>query len=253
LREPKVSFRILHRCDFHCPSCSTFSGPERRGIMSAADFDRAMEILAAEGFGGQLNISGGETTLHPDLGAMLASAASRLPASASICVFTNGHWVGGSGWRELLAAMSAGPNVLVRFSLDRWHAVGQVRVGGGEPSDDRVRAAEHERITKAGMFLKACREMGREPGTQFDIAFKGTLEEGRAYTQDLGDVPLYLIRFRSRPARRPKECGFLAVDVTEDDEVLVYPTLGHIPTSEPAGGLETLADVLARNRRALDE
>ena len=252
MSEPKISFRILHRCDFDCPSCSTFSGPHRRGQMLATDFDLAMEILAGEGFVGQLNISGGETTLHPDLTSMLSNAANRLPGASSICVFTNGHWVGREGWRDRLAALSAGPNILIRFSLDRWHAVGQVQAAGDEPTEERVLAAEKERIEKARQFIGAGHDLGLEPGRHFDFAFKGSRAEGAAYMQDLGDVPLYLIPFRSRPAQRPKEYGFFAVDVTDEDQTLVYPTLGHIPTNEPAGGLERLAEVLARNRRELD-
>ena len=70
--DPKASIRILHRCNFRCPACSTFSGPDCKGMMSLVDFCKAVEILATERFQGQLNVSGGEPTLHPALEAMLA-------------------------------------------------------------------------------------------------------------------------------------------------------------------------------------
>lgn len=247
--EPKVSIRVLHRCNFRCPACSTFSSPERKGVLAVSDVERALEVLATEDFQGQLNFSGGETTLHPDLPAMLALAAERL-GKAHVAVFTNGDWVGPDGWEDRLHSFLAGPNVLVRFSLDRQHA-GGAALARGEPLDeDRVRAVEAERFDKARMFLEACRALGAKPGANYDFAFKGSFDEGREYTACLGDVPLYLIRFREDPSRRPKAFGFLAVDVDEDGRVLVFPTLGHIPSDEPLGGLETLAEALAMNRDA---
>ena len=93
--------------------------------------------------------------------------------------------------------------------------------------------------------------MKAQPGVNFDFAFKGSLEEGRAYTRELGEVPLYLIRFRPFPAERPKEPGFFAIDVDEENRPEVYLTLGHIPAHESFGGLDTLAAALEINRKAV--
>ena len=221
-------------------------------MITRADFCKAVDILATERFRGQLNVSGGETTLHPALEAMLTYAAEWLE-KACIAVFTNGDWVGFPGWRKRLEALLAGPNVLVRFSLDRQHAEGAVLARASGLDERLVKAVELERLDKARMFLHACRKLGAVPGVNFDFAFKGSLQEGREYTKDLGEVPLYLIRFRRDPSHRRKEFGFLAVDVDGHDSVAVYPTLGHIPTGESLGGLETLAAALEMNRNALSE
>ena len=250
--DPKISIRILHRCVFRCPACSTFSGPDLRGLMSPEDFRRVIDFLAVEGFQDQLNISGGEPTLHLSLEEMLTYAAQHL-ARARIAVFTNGYWVGAPGWRKRLRGLLAGPNLLVRFSLDRQHAEGAVLAKSPTPDEQLVRTMELERLDQARLFLEACRELGAVPGVNFDFAFKGSLQEGRRYTTDLGEVPLYLIRFRPNPSARPKQYGFLAIDVDEHNRVSVYPTLGHIPTGEPLGGPETLPEALAMNRNHAEE
>ena len=249
-KDPVCTVRILRRCNFRCPSCSTFSGPEGRGAISLTDFCLAADILAGEGFAGQLNISGGETTLHPDFGAMLSYASTRLE-KARISVFTNGQWVGQAGWLDILGSLMAGPNVVVRFSLDRQHAEGEVRGRCRQWTEGEIRASERARIEKARSFLRACSDMKAQPGVNFDFAFKGSLEEGRAYTRELGEVPLYLIRFRPFPAERPKEPGFFAIDVDEENRPEVYLTLGHIPAHESFGGLDTLAAALEINRKAV--
>ena len=249
-RDPVCTVRILHHCNFRCPACSTFSGPNGRGMISLRDFCSAVDILSAEGFKGQLNISGGETTLHHQLDAMLAYSAERL-GQARICVFTNGHWIGLPGWRDRLRSFLSGPNVVVRFSLDRQHAEGEVRARYNEWNEDQVRSSEAARMEKAQSFLQACLEMNAKPGINFDFAFKGSLEEGRAYTSPLGEAPLYLITFRPFPAKRSKEPGFFAIDIDAENRPKVYPTLGHISAHEPLGGLETLAMALEMNRKAL--
>ena len=66
-------------------------------------------------------------------------------------------------------------------------------------------------------------------------------------------VPLYLIRFRPEPERRPKQFGFFALDVDQRSRARVYLTLGHIPTGESLGGVETLGEALRVNRDALRE
>ena len=88
------------------------------------------------------------------------------------------------------------------------------------------------------------------PGANFDFACEVTLEAARDYTRNLGNVPLYAIRFRSDPDRRPREIGFLAADVREDDSVKVYTTLADIPLGKHLGAIEALGDAWAMNRAA---
>lgn len=250
-REPKVSIRILHECNFRCPACGTFSGPNRNGIMSLSDFRKAVDILADEQFRGQLNISGGETSLHPDLDQMLMYVSEKLP-DINIPVFTNGHWVGRTGWEERLHSLLTDYNVLIRFSLDKQHAIGAHRAGFTRLTSPTVQDVEKERLDIANQFIEACREYGAQPGLDYDFAFKGTLEEGKEYTYTLGQVPIYTIKFRQNPLERPKKMGFMALDVNEQNKPAVYTTLGHIPEGELMGNLDVLADALNINRRELN-
>jgi hypothetical protein len=243
--EPKVTVRIIGKCNFRCPTCSTFSGPERAGLLTVSEFSRIAGFLAGCGFRGPLHISGGETTLHPGLPEIVAEASAALPESR-IAIFTNGDWVGADGWREQLKRLLAGPNVLVRFSLDKFHVLGRAAAL-------LVTLAESERalFQKAHDFLEACLREGAEPGIHFDFAFKGTSLEGREYLAPLGPVPVYPIVFQKDPLHRPKQMGFMAVDLDGDGRALVFPSLGHIPAGEPLGGIETLPLALEINRRAL--
>jgi hypothetical protein len=250
--EPKVTFRIIRRCNFDCPGCCTFSRIDRKGDVRLGDFKQAIDILDDCGFQGILNISGGETTLHQDLPTMISYASSRLNL-ARIALFTNGDWIGRRDWEEKLAALFAGPNVLIRVSLDRQHTEGKLRGSGIIPDEQQVEKEESARFEKAGLFLKVMTGLGAVPGINFDFAFKGDIRQASVYMSDYGEVPVYLIKFREDPENRPREYGFLAIDVQENDDLLVYPTLGHIPLNKPLGGLESLASALEMNRSAMIE
>jgi hypothetical protein len=219
--------------------------------MQLEDFRRAAEMLERADFRGILNISGGEPTLHPDLGRLLRCAAYCTPG-ARVVLFTNGHWIGTNGWRDLLSSLLAGPNQLVRFSLDRQHAIGRA-LAEGSAMPETIARIERERLGQAQRFIKACADFGAKPGVNYDFAYKGSLEEAESYTRALGPVPLYTIRFRRDPARRARRMGFFAVDVQGDDSVRVYTTLADIPAGRPLGGLEALPEALAMNRAAVRE
>lgn len=250
--QPKISFRIIRSCNFDCPGCSTFSHRDRKGAVRPDDFRRAVDILASCNFEGILNLSGGEPTFHKDLPSLTRYASLRLP-EARIALFTHGDWVGAPGWEQKLGSLFVGKNVLIRFSLDRQHSEGALLALEGKVTRNRLAAVESRRKGKARLFKDAMLSLEAVPGENFDFAFKGSLPEARRYMAGLGHVPVYLIRFRADPEDRPKEYGFLAVDVQEDNELLVYPTLGHIPTGEPLGGIETLSRALEWNRTALRE
>ena len=250
--EPKISFRIIRSCNYDCPGCSTFSHMERKGAVRRDDFERAVDILASCRFEGTLNLSGGEPTFHKDLPSLVRYASERLP-KARIALFTNGDWIGTPGWERKLRYLFVGKKVLIRFSLDRQHAEGALLAVEGRVSRKGLERVEKERKEKARLFKDAMLSFEAVPGVNYDFAFKGSLSEAGRYMAGLGDVPVYLIRFREDPEDRPREYGFLAIDVQESDELLVYPTLGHIPTGEPLGGIETLCRAVELNRTALKE
>lgn len=248
--EPKLTIRILRYCNLRCPSCSTFSGPTERGMLRLEEFQAAVDSLARAAFGGVVNISGGETTYHPQLAPMLVYASERLPGS-HIVLFTNGTWIGKPWWLRRLRRLASGPNVLIRFSLDRQHLEGVLAAGTGPISDADRQRLEREQFKRAERFLKACEQLGLAPGTRYDFAFKGARSEAEAYLDRLGTVPIYPIAFERDPAHRPKKYGFFAVDIDKEGRPWVYATLGHIPRAEPLGGLEALPRALAMNRRRL--
>jgi len=250
-KEPKLTVRIIGRCNFRCPACSTFSSPERKGLLSIEDFRRILDILKEEHFHGVLNISGGEPTLHPHLNSVV-SAASRELSKARIVVFTNGDWVEEVGWENHLRDLFCGENVLIRFSLDRQHAEGKARRQSNGSDMRMIESIEKERLKKARLFLKACLEENMIPGLNFDFAFKGAVPEANKYFSSLGEVPVYPIHFHRNPWKRPLEMGYLAVDLKEDGQPVVFLTLGHISKGEPLGGLEKLPLALKWNREALE-
>jgi hypothetical protein len=245
-KEPKITFRIIRRCSFDCPGCSTFSTLTRKGAIRVRDFRKAVDILATHDFRGTMNISGGEPTFHRGLPDMIRYASARLP-SARIAVFTHGDWVGRRGWRRKLKRLAGGDNVLLRFSMDPQHVQGAILASGSPLTDELEVSVERERMAKARLFRDAC----TDGGIPFDFAFKGSSAQARRYLRELGEAPVYLIRFRAEPDKRPKEPGFFAVDVQEDSSILVYPSLGHIPAGEPLGGIETLPAALELNRKAV--
>jgi len=248
--EPKVTFRIIRSCNFDCPGCCTFSSLDRQGRIRIEDFRKVVDILADNRFRGILNISGGEPTLHEKLPELIRYASSGL-GSARIALFTNGDWIGEDGWEPLLEACFSSPNVLIRFSHDEQHLLGKARAKGISVNEVILEELRLERSRKAAMFRERMKELGAVPGVNFDFAFKGSMKEARSYMSDLGDVPVYIIKLRENPEKRPKEFGFLAVDVQDNGDLLVYPTLGHIPDNEPLGGVESLPEALELNRRAL--
>jgi uncharacterized Fe-S cluster-containing radical SAM superfamily protein len=248
--EPKLTVRIIGKCNFRCPSCSTFSYPERKGKIRFSDFKKVVDILASEHFRGVVNISGGEPTLHRDLVKMVGYTSRKLPNS-KIVTFTNGHWIGRPGWVEKLRHLLAGDNIMVRFSLDRQHAEGAILATNSSLSEKQVRKIELLRFEKARHFLQACSAEKAIPGKNFDFAYKGSEQEAKNYMSKLGPVPVYTIRFRKDPSHRPEEMGFFAVEIDQSNQVLVYKTLGHIISGDFLGGIGKLPEALRLNRMAL--
>jgi hypothetical protein len=198
-------------------------------------------------FRGVINISGGEPTLHPDLEAIVTAVATGL-ADNKLILFTNGSWIGLTGWELRLKRLFSFANLLIRVSLDDEHVTGEARASG---KDHRETQLLHASRTLA--FLSLCRELGAVPAQQYDFAFKGTTDEAEHYyaTAGLGDVPIYPIEFQKSPRKRPRKPGYFAIDLDSDGRPAVYLTLGHLADGERFGGLETIGAALAYNRTRL--
>lgn len=81
---------ITDRCNLECPLCFANSGPGGGFFMSLEEFSARIEaLIRRKGPLDILMISGGEPTVHPQLGAMLALAAAN-PNIKHILVNTNG-------------------------------------------------------------------------------------------------------------------------------------------------------------------
>lgn len=250
--EPKITIRIIGRCNFHCPSCSTASHPGRKGLMLFSDFKKIIVCLQKEDFSGVLNLSGGEPTLHKNLVKMVRFAASHLTQS-KIVIFTNGTWIGKPWWRHKLQNLLTHPNTLVRLSLDRQHVMGALNASGLESTSENIRKTEAEHFAWALAFKRACLSYDARPGTDFDFAFKGSRQEAATYLAPLGNVPVYSIAFQKKPASRPKKYGYFGIDINAAGKPIVFPTLGHILKNKPLGGIEQLPRALELNRRWLRE
>jgi MoaA/NifB/PqqE/SkfB family radical SAM enzyme len=248
--EPKVTFRILHNCNFHCPKCSTFSGPNDNRRMSVSDFEGAIDILVENKFLGVVNLSGGETTLHPDLERMVGYAAGRLSES-HLVVFTNGHWIGMPNWRNRLKGLLKHQNVLVRLSADWQHVEGEALRENESLSDEICSDIKCAQLERVKIFVNECESMKVVKNMNYDIAYKGTLEEAEEYFGKLWPLPVYLIEFQKHPRKRKQKFGYLAVDVDEKHSAEVFLTLAHFSKRDSLGGLEMLAEALKVNRGKL--
>jgi hypothetical protein len=247
--EPKLTIRVMGRCNFRCPLCSTFSSPERPGRLKVRDFKRAIDILKSKRFQGILNISGGEPLLHPDLVKMLSYAVKNL-RDAKFVLFTNGFWVGQPHWKARLKRIMSMSGVLLRFSIDRQHVDGAV-MARGKLTSKAIVGTKAIYIQKALALKAESERLKAKPGKNFDFAYKGTPGEAREYLRELGNAPIYPILLQKNPRKRPREYGYMAIDIDESGRPLVYLTLGHLARGAPHGGLDCLGEAIEINRAVL--
>jgi MoaA/NifB/PqqE/SkfB family radical SAM enzyme len=85
-RPHRVYLALTNRCNRRCPWCSTYSTPERTTLFDPARLD---EILPAGGGAFELQLEGGEPTLHPDFWSIVNSARAN-PRCARLVLCTNG-------------------------------------------------------------------------------------------------------------------------------------------------------------------
>ena len=181
---------------------------------------------------------------------MLELLSRGLP-DAVVVSFTNGSWLGIDGWQDKLRRLVSFPNVLLRLSIDRQHAMGALSVARRTDPDVTYKDMEALMFQQAASFLKESAAIGVRPGLDYDLAYKGPLETAERYLSELGAVPVYPIRFHKDPLNRPRSLGYLAIDIDTEGRPFVFPTLGHVLRWEPLGGLETLGEALELNRSYL--
>lgn len=84
-RPPRLHFAVTNHCNRACPWCSTFAGPQRQTYLSPAQFDA---LLPHDGpF--QVQLEGGEPTLHPQLWQIVERARAH-PRCERLVLCTNG-------------------------------------------------------------------------------------------------------------------------------------------------------------------
>ncbi len=133
---------VVEACNLRCPTCFTDSSPELSGVVPVEDvLANVDQRLAREG--GRLDVvmlSGGETTLHPELATLLAELAAR--PVVRILLNTNGvRLARDEALADLLAAHRERVEVYLQY--DGTSAVASRHHRGGD-----LRAHKHEALRR---------------------------------------------------------------------------------------------------------
>ena len=127
-----LQWHITHECNLHCRHCYQ---DDNRCVMPyaemAAALDKYDEYIRAEGFEGQINLTGGEPLLHPDFYRIAADIRGR---GMLLGILTNGTLIDDDAARAIAELKP----LFVQVSLD-----GSIKV--------------HDAIRGAGSFDKALR------------------------------------------------------------------------------------------------
>lgn len=108
---PKLTLYITNRCNLRCAHCYASAGDKLPSELTTEELLDAIEQYSQIANNGEVTISGGEPTLHPDLDAILYSIASNDHRSV---LFTNGTTSGGKlGWQKLAESVD-----VVQLSID---------------------------------------------------------------------------------------------------------------------------------------
>jgi len=124
---------INHACNMECPVC--LKGDHTTPEMDLATFERVLDtLLAAEGTLPVVNLSGGEPTLHPHLGAFLERCRAR--GVVQTTVSTNGlRLLRDADLRRLFRETST----LVALQFDGFDETANVKLRGQKMTEQRLR------------------------------------------------------------------------------------------------------------------
>lgn len=213
-RPHRIYVAVTNHCNRECPWCSTYSSPAGNTFISLEDFQRAIPAIGAF----QLQLEGGEPTVHPQFYDMVRMARAN-PRCDRLILCTNGvvmprqperlrSWVARLGTpltiklsfnHHLLDRDPALPD-LCRMLRDLCREGGadllfvlNVRLRSGYEDDDR---RIREAVGEAGLaddanifFLQAyglaSNEAGWQPPKPVSDAFTLINPDGRAFGPDL--------------------------------------------------------------------
>ena len=96
---PKLTLYISNRCNLKCVHCYAAAGDALPSELTTPEWLEVIDQYSQIAQSGEVTISGGEPTLHPELGVLLESVANHGHRSV---LFTNGTTGGGKlGWNTL--------------------------------------------------------------------------------------------------------------------------------------------------------
>lgn len=108
---PKLTLYVTNRCNLRCIHCYADAGEVLPLEMSTQEWLEAIEQYSRITHAGEVTISGGEPTLHPDLAVLLTAIKAHGHRSV---LFTNGTMDGGrAGWEGLAKLVD-----VVQLSID---------------------------------------------------------------------------------------------------------------------------------------
>lgn len=144
---PKLTLYITNRCNLRCIHCYADAGKAIDDELTTSEWLDIVEQYSSFASDGEVTISGGEPTLHPDIDVILEAVRD---AGHRTVLFTNGTTKGGeNGWKKLTPIID-----VVQLSLD----------GFDEATNDSIRGE--------GTFSKVIRayELFYEKGMQIRLS-----------------------------------------------------------------------------------
>jgi MoaA/NifB/PqqE/SkfB family radical SAM enzyme len=149
---------ITGRCQLECVHCYAESSPlGGHGAMAAADWERVLAQAAEHGVG-EIQLIGGEPTLHPDFARLVARA---LELGLGVEVYTNLYRVPAAVWDVL-----SRPGVRVATSWYSPHAAAHDAITGRAGSHARTRANIAEAVRRGIPVRAGIIELDGEQGTE---------------------------------------------------------------------------------------
>ena len=131
-------FSITNDCNLDCPKCFTYNRPDKKYYKSVADTKKIIkEIIRLSGGVQVMNLTGGEPTLHPELGKIIK--ACRHKKIGRITMNTNGLRLARDPG---LAAELKSLGVQAVISVDTFNPAKSRRIAGRDVTAEKRKALE---------------------------------------------------------------------------------------------------------------